>query len=112
MIISGGVNIYPQETEDLLITPSQGRRRRRVRCPECRPRRGGEGSGPADAGRRTVRRVGDRTPRVLCTAPRQPEGAALDRLRIRTAALAYGQALQATAARPVLGLRSESNRVS
>ncbi len=31
MIISGGVNIYPQECENLLITHPQGRRRRGVR---------------------------------------------------------------------------------
>ena len=31
MIISGGVNIYPQEAENLLVDASEGRRRRRLR---------------------------------------------------------------------------------
>ena len=37
MIISGGVNIYPQEVEDVLVAASQGRRRRRCSaCPTTR----------------------------------------------------------------------------
>ena len=52
MIISGGVNIYPQECENLLITHPEGRRRRRVRRAERGSRRGGEGRGAADARRR------------------------------------------------------------
>ena len=31
MIITGGVNVYPQETEDVLLVPPGGHRRRRVR---------------------------------------------------------------------------------
>ena len=33
MIISGGVNIYPQEIEDVLVTHPKVARRRRVRHP-------------------------------------------------------------------------------
>jgi len=51
MIISGGVNIYPQECENLLINPSEDRRRRGVRRAQSRSRRRGEGGGAADARR-------------------------------------------------------------
>ena len=47
MIISGGVNIYPQETENLLDHASEGDGRRSVRRPERGPGRGGEGGRPA-----------------------------------------------------------------
>ena len=43
MIISGGVNIYPQECENLLVTHSEGRRRGRVRRAQRGNGRGGEG---------------------------------------------------------------------
>ena len=43
MIISGGVNIYPQEAENVLVTHPEGRRRRRVRRAQRRSRRGGQG---------------------------------------------------------------------
>jgi long-chain acyl-CoA synthetase len=43
MIISGGVNIYPQECENLLITHPQGGRRGGVRRAQRGPRRGGQG---------------------------------------------------------------------
>ena len=43
MIICGGVNVYPQETEDVLIGHPAGARRRRVRRAQRRPRRGGQG---------------------------------------------------------------------
>ena len=50
MIISGGVNIYPQEAENVLVTHPEGRRRRRVRRAQRRLRRGGQGG--RAAGRR------------------------------------------------------------
>ena len=43
MIISGGVNIYPQEIEDVLDRPPEGGRRRRVRRAQRGDRRGGQG---------------------------------------------------------------------
>ena len=53
MIISGGVNIYPQETENVLVDAPEGDRRRGVRRARRRPRRAGEGGGAAG---RLVRR--------------------------------------------------------
>ena len=47
MIISGGVNIYPQETENLLDHPPQGARRGGDRRAQRGPRRGGQGGRPA-----------------------------------------------------------------
>ena len=91
MIISGGVNIYPQECENLLITHPEDRRRRGVRRAQCRSRRGGEGRGAADAGHRALRRAGGGTDRVLQPVAVAPESAALDRLRGGTAAAADRQ---------------------
>ena len=54
MIISGGVNIYPQETENLLVTHPAGARRRRHRRAQRGPGRGGQG------GRAARRRGGGR----------------------------------------------------
>ena len=54
MIISGGVNIYPAEVEAALLAHPDGRRRCRVRDPQRRLGRGGEGGGRAGAGRRAV----------------------------------------------------------
>ena len=50
MIISGGVNIYPQECENLLITHPQVADAAGVRRAQRRLRRGGQGRGAADAG--------------------------------------------------------------
>ena len=47
VIISGGVNIYPQEIENLLITHPEVHRCRGVRRPRRGLRRGGEGGRPA-----------------------------------------------------------------
>ncbi len=47
MIISGGVNIYPQEAENVLVDAPRGGRRGRVRDPARRARRGGQGGRPA-----------------------------------------------------------------
>ena len=53
MIISGGVNIYPQEAENVLVDPPEGGRRRRVRGAQRRLRRRGQGG---RAARRDARR--------------------------------------------------------
>ena len=57
MIISGGVNIYPQEAENVLVTHPAVRRRRRDRRAQRGLRRGGQGGRAAghDAGRRRRR---------------------------------------------------------
>ena len=47
MIISGGVNVYPQECENLLISHPKVCRRGRVRRAQPRPRRRGQGGGAA-----------------------------------------------------------------
>ena len=49
MIISGGVNIYPQECEDLLISPPLGCRCGGLRCTQRRSWRRGQGGGAAHA---------------------------------------------------------------
>ena len=49
MIVSGGVNIYPQECENLLIHPSQGRRCGGVWRAESGIRRRSEGGRATDA---------------------------------------------------------------
>ena len=43
MIISGGVNIYPQEAENVLVDAPEGARRRGVRRAQRGLRRGGQG---------------------------------------------------------------------
>jgi acyl-CoA synthetase (AMP-forming)/AMP-acid ligase II len=51
MIISGGVNIYPQECENLLITHPKIADAAVFGVPNPDPGRGSEGGGAADAGR-------------------------------------------------------------
>ncbi len=68
MIISGGVNIYPQETENVLVDASEGRGRRGVRRPERRLRRGGEGGRAAGRHGRRRARARARADRVLPAA--------------------------------------------
>ena len=63
MIISGGVNIYPQEAENVLVDAPQGVRRRRVRRAQRGLRRGGQG-------RRAAGRHGRRRPRARARAHR------------------------------------------
>ena len=112
MIISGGVNIYPQECENLLIThpkiadaavfgvpnPDLGEEVKAVVQPM-------PGVSPG-AG------AGGGTDRVLQPVAVAPESAALDRLREGTAAAADRQTLQAPAARPLLGQQDLADRVS
>ena len=84
MIISGGVNIYPQESENLLITHPQGRRRGGVRRAQRGSRRGGQGGGAADARRGADARVRERADRVLPRAPAAHEVPAIGRLHGRS----------------------------
>jgi hypothetical protein len=111
MIISGGVNVYPQETENLLIThpkvadaavfgvpnPDLGEEVKAVvsRSPGSSPTRRSRGAA-----------------RLLPGPPRPPQGAALDRLRGGAAPPPHRQALQARAARPLLGGRRQPHRLS
>ena len=101
MIISGGVNIYPQETENLLITHPKVVDAAVIGVPN------------EDLGeevKAVVQRGVDAGPgleRELIAFCREHLAAlqvpALDRLRGRAAAPADRQALQAPAARPLLG---------
>ena len=112
MIISGGVNIYPQECENLLITHPKVADAAVFGVPN------------ADLGEE-VKAVVQPMPGVrpgpalaeeliaFCSAaPVAPEGAALDRFRGRIAAPADRQALQAAAARPLLGQQDVTNCVT
>ena len=112
MIISGGVNIYPQECENLLITHPKVADAAVFGVPN------------ADLGEEVKAVVqlmpdvppGPRTVEELLAFCSQhlarQQGAALDRLRSRAAAAADRQALQAPAARPLLGQQDEPDRVA
>ena len=111
MIISGGVNIYPQECENLLIThpkvadaavfgvPNEDLGEEVKAVVQPMP---GVAPGPE---------LARRADRVLRRAPRAAEVPALDRLRGRAAAAADRQALQARAARPLLEGAQETDRL-
>ena len=102
MIISGGVNIYPQECENLLITHPKVADAAVFGVPNEDLGEEVKAVDPAHARHRA--RTGDRggADRVLRRAPGAAEVPALDRLRGRVAATADRQALQARAARPLL----------
>ena len=111
MIVSGGVNIYPQEAENVLIThpkvfdvavfgipdPEMGEKVHAVVQPTVWD----------DAGPELERELLEHC-RAQPRALQVPEG---DRLRSRTAAPAHRQALQAPAARPLLGQPDVAHRL-
>ena len=68
MIISGGVNIYPQETENLLITHPKVADVAVFGVPQRGDRRGGEGGGAAARHGRAGERLRGRTDRLLPAA--------------------------------------------
>ena len=80
MIISGGVNIYPQEAENVAHHPPGGRRRRRVRDPARRARRGGQGRSCSSSRRAPAGRARGRAARLLPRAAGEVQVPALDRL--------------------------------
>ena len=112
MIISGGVNIYPQECENLLDYASQGARRSGVRRAQRGDGRGGQGRRPAHAGRGAGARDRGGIDRLLPPASRAHEMPALDRLRGRFPSPPHRQALQDGAARPLLEGSQEPHPVS
>ncbi len=111
MIISGGVNIYPQECENLLITHPKVADAAVFGVPNAdlgeevkavvQPMPG------VDPSARACRRA-DRLLRTVAVAPKS---AALDRFRGGAAAAADGKTLQAPAARPLLGQQDVEDRV-
>src|SRR5450631_4635049 len=92
--------------------PPQDRRRRRVRDSQCRPRRGSQSGGAADAGDSSRPGPRGRTDIVLQPIPVAPKSAALDRFRGGAAAAADRKTLQALAARPLLGRQDVTDFVT
>ena len=103
MIISGGANIYPAEIENVLLGSPFGGGRRRLRDPARGLGRRGEGRRRAGRRRRAVARARGRHPRVLRGPPCEVQDAEEDRLHRGDAPRPERQALQAQAARPLLG---------
>ena len=105
MIISGGVNIYPQETENVLITHPKVADVAVIGVPERGVRRGGEGGRPA---RRHGRRRADALAQELIAyLPRAALGhvkcpRSID-FEAELPAPPHRQALQAPAARTATG---------
>ena len=112
MIISGGVNIYPQECENLLITHPKVADAAVFGVPNADLGEEVKAVVQPMPGIAPGRGAGRRTDRVLQPVAVAPESAALDRLRGGTAAAADRQALQAAAARPLLGQQDLADRVS
>ena len=113
MIVSGGVNIYPQEAENLLDRPPEGLRRRGVRHPRSRrwASRCTAVVQPADWDD-----AGPELERELLAYCREhlahykcPQAIDFD---ARAPARADRQALQAPAPRPLLGQARFANRVT
>ena len=75
MIISGGVNIYPQECENLLVTHPKVADAAVFGVPERGDGRGGQGRRAADAGIRAWRGDGGRADRLLPRPSRAPRNA-------------------------------------
>ena len=103
MIVSGGVNIYPAEVEAALAVAPRGGRRRRLRHPRRRVGRGGEGGGRAGGRRRAVGPARRRAARPLRGRAGPLQAAPPASTSSTHAARPQRQALQAHAARPVLG---------
>ena len=115
MIISGGVNIYPQEIENVLITHPKVADVAVFGVPndefgeevKAVVQADGHGRGICRWGRRARRRTA--RPRAGGTERRQ--GAAEHRLRGRTAPPRHRQALQAPLERPLLGQKGQPDRL-
>jgi len=85
MIISGGVNIYPQECENLLITHPKIADAAVFGVPNTDLGRGGKSGGATDAGNSAGAGSRRRVDAVLQRIAVAPEGTALDRFRGRAA---------------------------
>ena len=111
MIISGGVNIYPQECENLLITHPKVADAAVFGVPNEDLGEEVKAVVAAHARRRAGRGDRGRTDRLLPRAPRAHEMPALDRLRGRAAAPADRQALQGARCATATGRARESRIV-
>ena len=104
MIIAGGVNIYPAEIEGVHPRAPAGRRRRGVRHPRRRHGRADQGGRRADARRRApTTRCARRSWSTCASKLGKYKWPRTHRLHGRAAARAHRQAVEAQAARPVLG---------
>lgn len=98
LILSGGVNVYPREIEDVLTTHPDVAGRRRLRRTERAIRRGGQGRRPTHFARRRRRGARGRARRPLPGTTEPLQVPALVRLPRRAAALAHRQAPEAAPA--------------
>ncbi len=111
MIISGGVNIYPQECENLLITHPKIADAAVFGVPNADLGEEVKAVVQPMPGYRALRGAGPGADFVLRPIAVAPESAALDRLRGGAAAAADRKALQAAVARPLLGRQAFKDRV-
>ena len=102
MIISGGVNIYPQECENLLITHPKVRDAAVFGAPNEEMGEEVKAVVQLMAEREAGTRDRGGIDRLLPPASRAPQMPAFDRLRGRFPSPAHRQALQDSAARPLL----------
>ena len=112
MIISGGVNIYPQEIEDALVLHPKVADVAVIGVPNADMGEEVEGRGAASGRRSPGRRLGGRTDRLRPPAHRPlqvPEERGFPR---RAAAPAHRQALQAAAEGRVLGQGGKPHRLT
>ena len=100
-INAGGVNIYPQEIEDVLLAHPAVHDVAVFGLPERRVRRGGQGRRRARPGRDRRRRPRRRAARSLPHEARRLQGPAFDRLRAATPPRAHRQTPQAPDPRPL-----------
>jgi long-chain acyl-CoA synthetase len=111
MIICGGVNIYPQETENLLVTHPCGVGRRRDRRAQRGPRGRGQGGCPARRRGDGRRSVGAFAHRLLPRAPGPLQVPTQRGLRGRAAPTSHREVVQGCVARAVLGLARHPHRL-
>lgn len=104
MIISGGVNIYPQEAENLLVAPPQGARRGGVRRSRRRDGSTCHGRGANRRLRRCQRSVRRRAISLVTRPLVTLQVSKVDRVRTAIAAHRHRKALQERAGRKILGV--------
>ena len=111
MIISGGVNIYPQECENLLITHPKVADAAVFGVPNADLGEEVKAVVQPMPGIEPVRTWREELIAFCSQSLSRQKVSALDRLRGRTAAAADRKALQEAAARPLLGQQDVTDRV-